>query len=75
MVIGNMNCWVSVSLSTADPTAANRAAYNRVDSEIFNKVGAKMETMATAIQVLLIKKEKIRESPKTANRATYLIFF
>lgn len=29
MVIGKINCCVSVSLSTAEPTAANILAYNR----------------------------------------------
>ena len=29
MVIGNINCWVSASLSTADPMAAKRAPYKR----------------------------------------------
>ena len=28
-VTGNMNCWVSVSLSTALPTAANMELYKR----------------------------------------------
>jgi hypothetical protein len=28
-VIGSVSCWVSVTLSTAEPTAANMAAYNR----------------------------------------------
>ena len=28
-VIGNINCCVSVSLSTAEPTAANKALYSR----------------------------------------------
>ena len=28
-VTGNINCWVSVSLSTAEPTAANKALYSK----------------------------------------------
>lgn len=29
IVIGMMNCWESVSLSTAEPTAAKREAYSK----------------------------------------------
>lgn len=28
-VTGSINCWVSVSLSTAEPIAANKALYNK----------------------------------------------
>lgn len=30
IVMGNMNCCVSASLSTAEPTAANNAAYSNI---------------------------------------------
>ena len=29
IVTGKINCWVSASLSTAEPIAANKAAYNK----------------------------------------------
>ena len=32
IVTGSINCWVSVSLSTAEPIAAKRAAYSNTSS-------------------------------------------
>jgi hypothetical protein len=36
IVIGKMSCWVSASLSTAAPTAANMLEYNRSREGDFN---------------------------------------
>ena len=56
--IGSINCWVSDSLSTAEPIAAKRAAYNKYPKMKKNKklpimAGKLMESIELIIPIII----------------------